>query len=282
MRDLKKKTKKNKKGQQNRRKNESQPIKWRKLLRHTLKISVAVFSGVMILVGGFFMTQLLLNSDLFRVDKITVQQSNHFTKEQVVALSNIEIGVNTFNLDLGLIGKKIEENPWIQQADVQRIFPRQVVINLTERKPVAIINLGLLYYLDAQGEIFKVLGSTDDLDYPIVTGFDYAKAQQHDGEYARCLRQIVVLMANLDGRNEFNLAQVSEIHHSETGGLTLFTLDGGVEIKLGKSKYENKLNRLERIYPQLQKKLHMLDYIDLNVAEKVIVGIEKQQKSLKS
>ena len=282
MRDLKKKIKKNKKGQQNRRKNESQPIKWRKLLRRTLKVSVAVFSGVMILVGGFFMTQLLLNSDLFRVDKVTVQQSNHFTKEQVIALSNIEIGVNTFNLDLGLIGKKIEENPWVQQADVQRIFPRQVVINLTERKPVAIINLGLLYYLDAQGEIFKVLGSADDLDYPIITGFDYAKAQQHDGEYARYLRQIVALMADLDGRNAFSLAQVSEIHHTETGGLTLYTLSGGVEIKLGKSEYENKLNRLERIYPQLQPKLHMLDYIDLNVAEKVIVGIEKQHKGLKS
>ncbi len=281
MRDLKKKIK-NKKGQSNRRKRESQPIKWRKLLRRTLKVGVAVFSVGMILIGGFFMTQLLMNSDLFRVDKVTVKATNHFTEEQIIALSDIEIGVNTFNLDLGLIGNKIEENPWVQQADVQRIFPRQVVISLTERKPVAIINLGLLYYLDAQGEIFKVLGGSDDLDYPIITGFDYAKAQHHDGDYVRSLRQIVALMEDLRGRDQFDLAQVSEIHHTETGGITLYTLDGGVEVKLGKFEYLNKLNRLERIYPQLQPKLHMLDYIDLNVAEKVIVGIERHQKGMKS
>ncbi|MFK5925520.1 MAG: FtsQ-type POTRA domain-containing protein [Desulfuromusa sp.] len=282
MRDLKKKQKKSKKIRQNRRNKQRRPLNWRKLLHRTLRIGVTVFSAALFIIGGFFVTQLLLVSDLFRVDQITVQGNGRLTEQQVEALSDIEIGINTFNLDLGLIGHKIEENPWVQEAQVQRIFPRQVVISLKERQPVAIINLGYLYYLDDQGEIFKVLGADDNLDFPIITGFNYAKAQGHDAEYAQYLRQIVSLLADLRERNQFSLDQVSEIHHEDGGGLSLFTLAGGVKVKLGYSGYSKKLDRLERIYAQLQPKLQMLDYIDLNVDEKVIVRIERLKKMAKS
>ncbi len=282
MRDLKHKQKKTKKVHRNRRKHQREPLRLSKLLRRALRIGVAVFSVTMILVGGFFATQFLLASDLFKIDEITVQESLHLTEQQVVALSDIKVGVNTFSLDLGLIGRKIEENPWVSQASVRRIFPRQVVIDLVERKPVAIINLGLLYYLDKRGEIFKVLGAGDDLDYPVITGFDYAKAQQHDATYAKNLRHIIDLFDDLKTRELFGLGQVSEVHHDASGGLTLFTLDGGVKIKLGGSEFEKKIDRLERIYTQLRPQLKMVDYIDLNVDEKVIVRIEKQSQITKS
>ncbi|MEA3543624.1 MAG: cell division protein FtsQ/DivIB [Thermodesulfobacteriota bacterium] len=282
MRDLKKKQSAKTKVRQNRRKAQKKPLNWRKLLHRTLRIGVTVFSAALLLVSGFFVAQLLLASDLFRVEQVTVQGHDRLTEQQVVALSDVMIGVNTFSLDLGLIGRKIEENPWVHQARVQRIFPRQVVISVIERQPVAIINLGYLYYLDNHGEIFKVLGATDKLDYPIVTGFDYAKAQSHNAEYAQCLWQIVGLLTDLAERDLFSLDQVSEIHHEPGGGLSLFTLDSGVKVKLGYANYSRKLDRLERIYTQLQPKLQMLDYIDLNVSEKVIVRIERSKKTTKS
>ena len=282
MRDLKKKQKASKKIRQNRRNRQKKPISWRKLLHRFLRIGVTVFSAVMLLVGGFFVTQLLLSSDLFRVDQVTVQGNIRLTEQQVVALSDIQMEVNTFNLDLGLIGQKIEENPWVQQVNVQRIFPRQVVISLKERKPVAIVNLGYLYYLDNQGEIFKVLGADDSLDYPVITGFDYAKARGHDAEYAQKLKQIVGLLSDLSKRQLLSIEQVSEIHHDDSAGLSLFTLSGGVKIKLGDADFSKKLDRLERIYTQLQPKLQMLDYIDLNVDEKVIVRIERLKDLAKS
>ncbi len=281
MRDLKKTQQKTKKVRQNRVKQKKQPLQWRKFLPRVLRVSIALFSVTLIFVGGFFVTQFLMASDLFRVDEVTVQGNRHLRSEQVAVLSDIEKGVNTFELDLDLIGRKIEENPWIQTAQVQRIFPRQVVIRVTERKPVAIINLGYLYYLDQRGEIFKVLGAADSLDYPVVTGFDYEKAQQHDSEYAHDLRQIVELLDDIRQRPQFDLKQVSEVHRDKTGDLTLFTLRGGVRVKLGRGDYKKKIDRLEKIYARLKPKLKILDYIDLNVDEKVIVRIERLKKTAK-
>ncbi|RLB75774.1 MAG: cell division protein FtsQ [Deltaproteobacteria bacterium] len=282
MRDLKKNQKTTKRVRGNRLKQQKKPLDWRKLLNRTLRVGVTLFSAVLLVVGGFFVTQLLLASDLFRVEQVEVQGNGRLSKGQVVALSDIETGINTFNLDIGLIGRKIEENPWVESARVQRIFPRQVMINIEERQPVAIVNLGYLYYLDKQGEIFKVLDATDNLDYPIVTGFNYAKAQAHNAEYAQQLKQVVKLLTDLGQRKLFSLEQVSEIHFEASGGLSLFTLAGGVKVKLGHADYRRKLDRLERIYAQLQPKLQMLDYIDLNVDEKVIVRIERPKQMAKS
>ena len=60
------------------------------------------------------------------------------------------------------------------------------------------------------------------------------------------------------------------------------TLEGGVKVRLGREAFGNKLDRLERIYAELQPRLPILDYIDLNVDEKVIVRIERPKQAAKS
>ena len=279
MRDLKRQKKAPNKVRQNRRKKQNKTLNLRKILHRSLRVSVALFSGALILVGGFVAGQLLIASDLFRIDQVNVQGGERLSHRQIVALSDIQTGMNTFSLDLELIGRKIEGNPWVREARVQRIFPRQVAIQIRERKPVAIINLGYLYYLDDQGEVFKVLDAADQLDFPIITGFDYQQIEQRDRRYAGDLKAIVELLADLRQRGKFTLSQISEIHRETGGSFALFTVNGAVKVKLGRDNFTEKLDRLERIYAQLQPRLPILDYIDLNVNEKVIVRIERSAKA---
>lgn len=275
MRDLKRPQKSRKKVRHNRKKQQKKPLELRKILHRILRIGVVSFSGVLLVIGSVLVVQLLLASDMFRVDQVSVQGGEHLSDQQVVALSDVHIGLNTFDLDLDLIGNKIAENPWVRNAWVQRVFPRQIDIRVEERTPVAIINLGYLYYLDNQGEVFKVLDADDSLDFPVVTGFDYQKIKQCDGDCASDLRKVVALLQDLRQRQRFRLDQVSEVHRETAGGFALFTLNGGVKVRLGRDHFSKKLNCLERIYTELKPRLPILDYIDLNVDEKVIVRIER-------
>ena len=275
MRDLKGKQNKTLRVRANKPKRKKKPLMLRKLLHRLLRVCVVAASAALVLVGGFFSLQLLENSDLFRLERIVAKGGHHLSEEQIIALSDLCIGLKSFELDLDLIGRKIEENPWVRQARVQRIFPRQAEIIIEEREPVAIINLGYLYFLDRNGEVFKVLEADDNLNFPVITGFDYQKVQQHDPRTARELRQIVLLLDDLQRREHFELNQLSEVNRDPGGGLALFTLAAGVKIKLGHQDFAKKLDRLERIYAQLKPRLPILDYIDLNVDEKVIVRIER-------
>jgi len=260
----------------NRKKKQKKPLNLRKILHRCLRVAVLGFSGVLVIIGLGLLLQLLVASDLFRIEQVSIAGERQLTQEKILALSDIQPGVSTFALDLELIGRKIEENPWVRRARVERIFPRQVNIVIEERVPAAIINLGYLYYLDQSGEVFKVLAGDDSFAFPVVTGFERDELLANPQLGHEQLRRVVTLVANLKQRTSFNLTQVSEIHQEKNGGLTLFTLTGGVKVKLGEGGLPEKLNRLERIYAQLKPRLELLDYIDLNVDKRIIVRIERQ------
>ncbi len=159
----------------NRLKREKQPRDWRKLLHRLLGISLLFGKLVLalLLVGGALLAgRTVFHSGYFAIDKVQVENLHRLQEDEVVGLSDIRIGGNIFDLDLEAIGRKIAENPWVAEAEVQRVFPREVVITVREREPKAIINLGYLYYVDGEGEIFKVLNGDDRLDYPVLTGID--------------------------------------------------------------------------------------------------------------
>ncbi len=281
MRDLKQKVV-NKKLRSNRRKKQRKPINLRHLLRRCLHIGVGLFSVALTVVGGFFLVQFLLASDQFRIDTIRVEGNQRLCEQTLVALSDVRSGMSTFSLDLDLIGRKIAENPWVKEARIERIFPRQVRIKVVEREPVAIVNLGFLYYLDADAVVFKVLDGSDSLDFPVVTGFDRTRLELARQEDRDELMQVVGLMMDLQQRQLFGLHKVSEVHKEPGGGLSVYTAENGVRIRLGYGNYGEKLDRLERIYALLRPKMRMLEYIDLNVDEKVIVRIERPGRAAKS
>jgi len=264
----------------NRRKREKAPRDWRKLFHRLLGAGVLLgkLALVVLLLGGALLAaRQVFHSGYFGVAKVRVETAGRVSEEEIVALSDIQPGTNIFDLDLEMIGRKIEENPWVASARVERVFPCEVVISVGERTPKAVINLGYLYYLDAGGEIFKVLGPEDSIDYPVVTGIDRRTLLENPADCRGQLKEAMALLDELAGRRIFALDDVSELNIDPTDGLTLYTINGGVPIRLGYSNFSSKIDRLERIYPELEPRLPALRYIDLNVADRVIVKVDTRR-----
>jgi len=268
------KSRKQKKVKNNRRKQEKQPIDWKTLFHRALRICIASGSGFLLASGALLTVQVLLDSGYFGVKQIRVEQQTRVSEGDVLAASDIKVGDSLFDLDLSMIGRKIEEQPWIARAEVERSFPDQVVIRVVEREARAIIDLDYLYYVDRGGEVFKMLDSGDELDYPVITGIDRQYLLDNPDKTEGCLKQTLSLMDVLDKRKVFTLDEVSEIHYDQQEGLILFTRTGGVPIHMGREGFDGKLNRLEEIYKDLEPRLLALKYIDLNVADRVIVKVD--------
>ena len=272
MRDLK--SQKQKKIKTNRRKLEKQPRDWKKLFHRLLRIGIASGSGLLLASGALLTVQVLLESGYFEVRKISVEQPVRVTEGDILEASDIKIGDSMFDLELYMIGRKIEEHPWIAKAYVERAFPDQVVIRVVERQPRAIIDLDYLYYVDKSGDVFKMLEAGDPLDYPVITGINRQYLLDNPDQTQNCLNLALRLMDELESRALFNLDDVSEIHYDQQEGLIMHTLIGGVPVRMGKQGFDGKLNRLEAIYDDLEPRLLALKYIDLNVADRVIVKVD--------
>lgn len=262
------------KRRENRCLDDQQPRDWTKILHRTFTVGVVCGGAALTVTGGLMLWEVVTDSRFFRVETIRVEQMRRVAADDIRELSDIQPGMNIFSLDLELIGRKIAENPWIADARVERVFPREIVIRVSEHEPMAIANLGCLYYVDRDGTVFKPLGVGDRVDYPVVTGIDRQFLLDQPEEARRLLAEAMSLLQELGGRRIFGLDQISEVHIDPIEGYDLYTLLGGIPVRLGFSDFSSKLDRLERIYTELVPRFAVLQSIDLNVVDRVIVKVD--------
>jgi len=280
MKDLKLNNRKKLKS--NRRKQEKQPRDWKQLFHRLLRIGIASGSGFLLASGALLTVQMLLESGYFGVKLVRVEQQVRVSEGDILDASDIKLGDSLFDLELHMIGRKIEEHPWIARAEVERSFPDQVVIRVVERQARAIIDLDYLYYVDREGVAFKMLESGDELDYPVITGIDRQYLLDHPDQTQNSLDLALSLMDQLEQRKLFNLDDVSEIHFDQQEGLIIYTRIGGVPVRMGKENFYAKLDRFEAIYEDLEPRLLALKYIDLNVTDRVIVKVDVKRTTGRS
>ncbi len=267
---------KNRKQKGNRLKKKKAGRDWKMIFHRGLRLIFFSCSAVLIVSGGFFALRVLFESGYFGVEQIRIMNLAQLSSEEIVAESDIVSGDNIFNLNLEMISKKIEENPWVARAEVERIFPREVVIRITEREARAIINLDYLYYVDTQGEIFKSLSADSRLDYPVITGLDRDYFLNHQEKAEALLVKAIDLLDLLAMNTVFTDEHISEIHVDIKKGFVLTTNQSGVPVMLGHDNFKQKLARLEKIYNDIQPDLASLMGIDLNVADRVIVKLDRK------
>lgn len=236
--------------------------------------TMALASLGMVVAVACFAGQMLFASDYFKVERIQVENNRRIGREEILALSDICPGTNIFELDLERVSTRIEKNPWIASARVRRMFPDQLVIRVDERIPKAIVRLDFMYYLDASGHVFKRLEKGDRLDFPVISGVDRQALLEGNEATLSQIDKALRLLDRLDGRKIFAIDDVSELSLDDTTGITLYTCIGGVPVRMGHDDYNSKLNRLEKIFPQLKTRLGLIDYIDTNVTRRIIVKLD--------
>jgi len=272
MRDLK--SPKPPKAKGNRRKKEKQPRDWNSLLRRCLRLVIMAGGIVLVGSGTLLAGRMVLDAGYFHVASIRVENGERLSAEEILALSNIREGESIFRLDLDTIARKIEENPWVDAVHMKRILPDEVVIHVEERIPRAILSMGYLYYIDGDGDIFKILDKGDNLDFPVISGLERDFVLENPKVAKVSLKGAIDLIAEIEGRESFTLDDISEIRFDASEGYRIFTYAGGVPIRMGYDNFANKIDRLEKIFINIEPRLSAVRDIDLNVADRVIVRVD--------
>ncbi len=208
---------------------------------------------------------------LFSLKSIEVSSAKHLTRDEILGLAGLEPGKDLLRMNLKRMGEHLLQNPWVETVRINRYFPDGVSIVITEREPVAIVNMGFIYYLDKKGNVFKVLNKGDKLDYPVVTGFSEEELGNNPKGTREALEATCLLLKILREKGAFILADVSEIHYDTGYGFTLFTAAGSLPIKVGSGDFTAKIERFARIYQGLVAQLPSIHYIDLDYNDKIII-----------
>lgn len=262
---------KNKRVASNKRKVKKEPVDLRKYLLPLIRIGSR--AGLVLLAGGLIAASVhaLMQTTPFPVQKVEVRGTKRLTHDEIVALAGVAPGQNLLALRLKSIGQQVSSNPWVASVRVQRFFPGTIAVSISERQPVAVINMGLLYYLDDKGEPFKPLSFGDSLDFPVVTGIAEDDLSNDPATTKDALKTACNLIEALKQHGSFILADVSEIHYDRGHGFTLYTTAGALPVKIGTDDFDKKLQRFARIYQNLMTQQPGLQYIDLDYSDRIVV-----------
>ncbi|HEY3307714.1 MAG TPA: FtsQ-type POTRA domain-containing protein [Desulfuromonadaceae bacterium] len=255
----------------NRVKVQRKPLDLKKYLRPLARVSFGITAVATLSLCIFSICRILGSATYFSLKTIEVSNTKRITRDEVLALSGAAPGRDLARLNLKQMGEQLTQNPWVETVRIRRYFPDGLSIDITEREPLAVVNMGFIYYLDKNGKVFKVLNQGDRLDYPVVTGFNEEDLTKDPAGTREALKATCELLKILREKGAFILADVSEIHYDRGYGFTMFTASGGLPVKIGSGNFVAKVQRFNRIYQELMAQRPSLHYIDLDYNDKIIV-----------
>ncbi len=254
-----------------------------KLCRRGLKMMLvmaatlaAVGLVTVILVAGYLYVS---KSDYFSVKRVTISGINQIGREDILAAAGLDRPVNILTFDPDQAARELSALPWLAEARVTRRMPDAVAIEVTEHRPRLLVSLGRLYYLNDRGEPFKELAPGESPKLPIVTGFGEDDLLSPGPAVKAALTEVFWLTDTLAQRNdEFRLDNISEINYDLVRGLTLFTKNNGLEVKIGFGAYEEKFRRLGRVlaHLKLRGQYEGLVYLNLEASPRVTVRYDEK------
>jgi cell division protein FtsQ len=83
-----------------------------------------------------------LNAPVFTIKRIAVTGTAHLSDADVVRLARIAQGTTLPRVDKRGAARRIAASPWVEKVRIDRDFPSTLIIEVTERRPAAIVDAG--------------------------------------------------------------------------------------------------------------------------------------------
>ncbi len=252
-----------------------------------LKLLGAITALVLLGVGGHEGWIWAKRAPQFAITTITWSGNARATQSELTRLSGLPdfsrvatqtTGQNLLALDVAATERSLAQHPWVKRVDVSRKLPNKLTVRVEEHTAVAMVNLGELYLLAADGTPFKKVQIADALDLPLVSGVDRDAYVANPASAKAQLQASLVAIAAFNESTAAKGLKLSEVVIDDEG-VTLFA-DNGLELRLGEGALDDKLARFGRVRQELKARQLTAQVIRLdNRARPAWVSVQLQERS---
>lgn len=221
-----------------------------RVLRLLAKVLLVLGTVAAIAWGGRLGVLHVLSSPRFALRDVQVDPTEHVGRDELVALAGVAEGDRLLAIDTDAVAARLAAHPWVASARVRRQLPSVLRIEVTERRAAALVTLGALYLVDEEGRPFKRASMEEAEGLPVVTGVERDRYLAHKEAAEGAFRQALAVLRTYRARP--GRPAISEINVDPRFGFTLFLLEGGGEVRLGRGDYGEKLARFDRILEALK------------------------------
>jgi cell division protein FtsQ len=246
---------------------------------------VAWWAGIILFIllpvgfGGYSLAVYLLGSPRFKLTspKDVRVEGNHFVSQnEVLSALGVRgnayhVGEDIFRISLKESERQLESIPWVESATVVRSYPRYLTVYVTERVPLAFVDVGnQIRMVDKNGTLLE-LPEKSHFDFPIVKGLDF------QGNPANRKARLSLYVEFMQGTKEKISASgwmVSEVDLSDASNLKALLVQGGqtLLVYFGHTDFLARFENLLTVLPRLHKTNARVDSVDLRYRNQVVVN----------
>jgi cell division protein FtsQ len=231
------------------------PRDWHAAGARLARVAVHALKGLALLaalgaagLGGYHGHRRATSSTYFNVKSIVVLGTRQAPRSEIVRSVESTRGKNILSVDLKAIARAAQGHPWVKRATVRRELPDRITIEVIEHRAEAVLLLGHLYLVGADGEVFKRAALDEALGLPVITGIDrLAYLNEPAVARARMLRALETLRRYYEGAPR---PPLSEVNVGERDQVTLHLRQGGIAVRLGAGGVA-RLKRFDRVWAAL-------------------------------
>lgn len=238
--------------------------------------------------GEFTLNKFVYENPDFAIQQIDVQSSGTISEDQLRRWSGVRLGQNLIGLDLAAVKRNLEMASAINSASVERVLPHTLKIRVTERTPVAQVDIARangqygiaisVFQLDANGFVLQPLDPRQsivpiaqmDASLPIVTGLNVFQLQAGHRVVTPEILAALKLVAAFPNSPMAGLSELQRVDVSSPRVFVVTTVQGG-EITFGLDHLDEQLARWREIYDLGQRMNKVIASVDLAVANNVPV-----------
>jgi cell division protein FtsQ len=244
------------------------------LVRRVATISVAaIVSGGAL---GWAIHFLLFSPQmLLGPGQLQIRGTHYVSTGDVVAIFSGDMGRSVLRVPLERRRAAIERLPWVKQAAVERVLPDRLLVQVTERQPVAFLRSGSgMQWIDSDGVILGAQPGAN-LNLPVVSGLD---ARTPAPERARRVAIFLVFLQEIETVRPGAGAAVSEADLSSANdvlvtlaGLPEFGGQGPVLAHFGNGDFANRFQTVLEDFGGWRQKAGNIEAIDLRFDGQALV-----------
>jgi cell division protein FtsQ len=214
-------------------------------------------------------------------DQIEIQGSRFVARDAIVEKFSADMHRSVVRVPLGERRKALESLPWVEQADVQRVLPNRIRLEITERTPIAFLRTANdLSLVDAYGMILERPAEAE-FRFPVVSGIGESTPrevrEQRMKLFAQFMKEIEHARPGADDRiSEVDLSDAADIRATLTGLGAAPGKASPILVHFGDSDFANRYHLLAENVDQWRANAGRVESVDLRFARQVVVNPESK------
>lgn len=243
--------------------------------RHALLVGSLIGCTLIALIWGCRQNPSAILGSYLSVQHLDIQGCERIPRDTIARTAAVPVDVPLFSLDLKQVAARVKSLNWVRSCEARRVFPSTLALRIVERRPVALVHIDHMYYVDEDGTPFVTPAPGDSLDYPVLTGWEHTSSSQSPS-ISKC-SELVRLLMSLRQSPRLSREGISELHIDEIGNVTVVTSSQGLTISLGQGDVDAKIKRLEEVMNKIAARNLPAQYIVCESSDRLVVGLRERR-----